>query len=281
MGPHTVSYTNEGTKSVQLIVQNSFGADTTEMQVTVLPNTPMMPADFLNTDTICTGIANYSILDTLDGIGYYWSISSGGSFVGGQNGSSVQIDWTGSGEHRISVVAGNECGTSAVQEDTLYIVPEPSADFSYSADGLTVDFTIDAENFMDLEWSFGDGGKTNALNPQRQYPDRGTYTVKLKVWNECGADSISKTLELDFPSGISDVQAGITVYPNPVNGEQVLHFGQYIAGHVQILSSTGSEVLNTELFGNFLELPNLPAGVYVIRIQNGNNVTNFKILVLS
>ncbi|MFW6089823.1 MAG: PKD domain-containing protein, partial [Gemmatimonadota bacterium] len=59
----------------------------------------------------------------------------------------------------------------------------PTADFSFSADGLTVDFTDESSDsdgsVVAWSWDFGDGGDSAAENPSHTYDDGGTYTVTL------------------------------------------------------------------------------------------------------
>ncbi|MHB1278609.1 MAG: PKD domain-containing protein, partial [Bacteroidia bacterium] len=73
----------------------------------------------------------------------------------------------------------------------------------------TADFTSDIQdgcspltvNFQDLSsgsglnylWDFGNGNQSTQKNPGAIYIQDGTYTIKLKVWNTSGSDSITKT----------------------------------------------------------------------------------------
>jgi PKD repeat protein len=50
--------------------------------------------------------------------------------------------------------------------------------------------TTIADNWL---WSFGDGSFSQLPNPSHQYVNPGTYTVKLKVQNRFGTDSVTKT----------------------------------------------------------------------------------------
>jgi hypothetical protein len=67
----------------------------------------------------------------------------------------------------------------------------PTADFTYTTDGLTVNFT-DQSNDSDgtvvsWSWDFGDSNTSTAQNPSHAYSADGTYNVTLTVTDDDGA----------------------------------------------------------------------------------------------
>ncbi len=75
----------------------------------------------------------------------------------------------------------------------------PSADFSYTSDGLTVDFSdssSDSDGSIDSwSWDFDDGNTSTQQNPLHSYSSSGDYTVELTVTDDEGASStVSKTI---------------------------------------------------------------------------------------
>jgi PKD repeat protein len=81
----------------------------------------------------------------------------------------------------------------------------PTADFTYTTDDLTVDFT-DASTDPDgtiagWDWDFGDGNTSTLPNPTHTYAAAGTYTVTLTVTDDDSAtDSISKDVTVTGPN---------------------------------------------------------------------------------
>lgn len=76
----------------------------------------------------------------------------------------------------------------------------PSADFSYSANGLTITFTNNSTDNDLNYWTFGDGQVSNELNPTHIFPDYGSYTVILRVSNtDAMMDSTGIEILLDIP----------------------------------------------------------------------------------
>jgi len=75
----------------------------------------------------------------------------------------------------------------------------PNANFTYTADSLTVTFTdtsTDSDGTISTRsWNFGDGATSTAQNPTHTYESPGTYTVQLTVTDNGGAtDSESKSV---------------------------------------------------------------------------------------
>ncbi|MDZ7719406.1 MAG: PKD domain-containing protein [Balneolaceae bacterium] len=78
----------------------------------------------------------------------------------------------------------------------------PTADFTYTADYLAVQFT-DASTDSDgsissWSWDFGDGATSSSQNPSHTYSQEGSYTVSLTVTDDAGdSDSISKNITVN------------------------------------------------------------------------------------
>jgi len=115
---------------------------------------------------------------------------------------------------------GGDIYAQNIQEDgTLGVVinQPPVADFSWAP---SIPTTQDTVQFTDLSydpigyivnwtWDFGDGNSSITQNPTHQYPTQGTYTVRLTVVDDEGANSsVSKELVVSNPSTIN-----ITIKP--------------------------------------------------------------------
>lgn len=75
-------------------------------------------------------------------------------------------------------------------------LPYPSADFSYSVNGLTVTFNNLSQNSNSWTWDFGDGNTSTQQNPTHTYASYGDYTVCLYAHNDCYTDYICQTVSV-------------------------------------------------------------------------------------
>jgi hypothetical protein len=91
----------------------------------------------------------------------------------------------------------------------------PVADFAYSVNGLTVQFTDNSYDegwITSWSWNFGDNATSTSQNPPHTYGNPGTYTVILKVADDDGlTDNKTVTLYLQ----------GFSVSVSPASGTVV------------------------------------------------------------
>lgn len=94
----------------------------------------------------------------------------------------------------------------------------PTADFTYTTNDLTVDFTDQSTDFdgsiVEWSWNFGDGSSSTDQNPSHTYAADGTYTVSLTVTDdggETGSTSQDVTVSSGSSSGITLTATGYKV----------------------------------------------------------------------
>ena len=104
----------------------------------------------------------------------------------------------------------------------------PTADFSWIASGLNVDFTdlsLDNDGYISSWlWDFGDGNTSTLQNPSHSYADDGTYSVTLTVTDDDGATdsetkSVTVTEGLISLNSTDDSDADVR-YPNNNYGSE-------------------------------------------------------------
>ena len=77
----------------------------------------------------------------------------------------------------------------------------------------------------------------------------------------------------------SDID-GFTLYPNPVtSGKVYVSTTNNAAKQIFIYDVFGTQILKTTILGKELNLGNLDAGVYVLRVFEQNNVATRKLII--
>lgn len=187
--------------------------------------------------------------------------------VTGQNGAGDwwQIDYDGyEGWVPDSVVTRNEVSAPVVSIP----LPPPSADFladpSSGYAPLEVSFTdLSSGSPFRWEWDFGEGAPVFEQNPSHTYENVGTYQVKLRVENDLGYGTVSKTIDVtegmvwhpveipllpfipllpvptpSFPNG-SILFANFTNLGENVHRNTSIHAGTYDCGIVSMAAMNG------------------------------------------
>lgn len=201
------TYSNSGTYTVTLEVTDTGGKTDTASQSVVIGDVNPPGCDGLPT----------------------WNASQSyalGDKVAHQGAKYEAIWWsTGAAPHIYTNVWRNlgQCSGNGNQP--------PVAQFTASANGLTVSFTDQSSDDSAVAgylWEFGDGSDSTQQNPTHSYGAAGTYQVRLTVTDGQGlSDSTTQSLNVSDGnnpgcSGISAWQA-TAVY---VGGDQVSHQGR-------------------------------------------------------
>lgn len=102
------------------------------------------------------------------------------------------------GTYDVTLIASNEVGADTlILENYITVLAAPQADYFFTRDGFTFDFTDNSRNADRLLWDFGDGNTSTASNPSHTYAGDGTYNVTLSAINACDSVSFSQTISLD------------------------------------------------------------------------------------
>ncbi|MCF7223520.1 proprotein convertase P-domain-containing protein [Marilutibacter chinensis] len=130
------------------------------------------------------------------------------SWTGGGSDSTRLSSWLdagGTGAQYIDGIAADGGGGNL----------PPSADFSFTVDGLDVSFSDGSSDsdgsIASRSWNFGDGGSSTATNPSHSYAAAGSYDVTLTVTDDDGASN-SRTRTVTVGSGGGNqLQNGVPV----------------------------------------------------------------------
>jgi hypothetical protein len=134
------------------------------------------------------------------------------------------------------------------------------AGFSYAFQNNAVVFENQSYGHGFSRWDFGDGTTSNLASPTHNFSGTGSFVVKLKVGNECRADSISKTV---FITGIKQEEAMESAFfPNPAKG--IIHVPDGVTSLI-ITSSVGTSWQFQVGEDQVVLLDGLPSGIYYVQ----------------
>jgi PKD repeat protein len=162
----------------------------------VVTNPPV--ADFFASNQHGPSPFTVSFADTSRGyvpMSYAWDFGDGTT----SDRQNPTHTYTKNGEYTVSLTTTNQYGSDTKTVKGFIAVGNPPvADFSVTPTSgtipLTVTFTDTSGNAPTAwHWDFGDGATSDEENPSHTYTQAGTYTVRLKVSNVFGSDSLSQT----------------------------------------------------------------------------------------
>jgi len=126
------------------------------------------------------------------------------TFDGGVPSTSTDIapvvSYNTPGNYDVSLVVTNVAGSDTETKfGYVQVADAPTANFSYTQDGLLVTFTNLSTGVSDYLWDFGDGESSNEENPSHLYPTDGSYIATLTVANACDQVEYSETISVATP----------------------------------------------------------------------------------
>jgi PKD repeat protein len=181
-------YDEDGTYTVTLTATNECGTDVYVQVIEIIT----VPTAFFSSD-IVEGCEPFEVefinLSSENAEFFEWT------FPGGSPSTSDDFEpvvlYEIPGTYNVSLTVYNEAGED-VQTINNYItvLPQPVAEFSYTTNGLQVNFNSLGSLGDTYQWNFGDGGNSTNQNPSHTYSSSGVYLVILTVSNDCGSNSL-------------------------------------------------------------------------------------------
>jgi PKD repeat protein len=148
-------------------------------------------------------------------------------------------------------------------------------------DNANIRFINYSERAVNYFWDFGDGSTAQGAVVTHQYSNVGVYAATLT--SSKGNCSETKTIEIKVNSVNSTGRESIEV--QNMNGAFYAVFSseQIINSNIKIHNALGQLIGNEVTFegknGNvLLNLNDVPDGVYIVSIINGNNIVTRKII---
>jgi hypothetical protein len=96
---------------------------------------------------------------------------------------------------------------------------------------------------------------------------------------------MAATLQVADPCDIVGVDEALTdsffsIYPNPsTSGEISISTEKYDTWNVVLMDAQGKLVMNQQFVGNRLDLKNIPVGLYLVSLRNGEASSTQRVVV--
>jgi PKD repeat protein len=217
-----------------------------------------------------------------------WSWAFQGGTPANSSDQNPQVSYSTPGTYDVVLQVTNIFGTST-QSFPAYITvqPPPTANFTFAANQLTVNFTSIAQNATTYSWTFGDGGSSTEQNPTHTYTNPGSYNVFLIVSNDCGTFVIEQVVVITSSTGEASWIKGFRLFPNPNTGSFTVEMNGLPQDEVEfvLFNMLGQHIRRETMdFGTGFMLRNfdygdLAAGVYTLRIQSAGKAMFVKVTV--
>jgi gliding motility-associated-like protein len=198
---------------------------------------------------------------------YVWQVPSGVVISSGQGTPQIETDW-GSQTGYVSVYAEGIAGCNSLPDSCQPVVlPQPNADFSYTASGdygQDFQFLDQSTGASDWFWSFGTSDTSVSQNPAYSYNTTGDYQVTLIVSNGFCSDTVSITVSTGEGINIPNI---ITPNGDAINDELLITASTINTFSLQIFNRWGqlmfeSDDINTRWKGTTLAGNPCPDGTY-------------------
>ena len=242
----------------------------------VVTDVPLPVVDLGSDTSVCSG--DSILLDASAGFQNY-SWSSGGNGI---------FEWASAGGfYSVTVTDGNQCEGA----DTVFVeeIFPPVASFSWTANGLAVDFTNTTIGGVSYFWNFGDGAVDLTSDPSHTFANNGSYSVTLVADNGCFTDTAVIQITVDNGIGVEEwsFDDHLKVYPNPspgiwtvelsgMSGEQVdIHLYE-ITGR-KIYSQTLGRIHGTS--AQIINPGELSNGVYLMELSTDRERVTRRIVI--
>ncbi|PKO97614.1 MAG: hypothetical protein CVU14_10395 [Bacteroidetes bacterium HGW-Bacteroidetes-9] len=191
-GPHTVSWTGNGTKTITLEV--------TQLACISAPFTQTVEVNAMPIADFTTGIAEGCVpitvsftdnsLNTAAGVTYSWDFGTAGS----QQGQMVNQEFTVAGKYNVQLTVTNPggCINQKTKNAVVDAWPLPLAGFNANPESSSMKNPVIAFTSTSIgdnltyEWNAGDGTTYNIPEFTHTYADSGYYRVELLVTNAYG-----------------------------------------------------------------------------------------------
>ncbi len=160
----------------------------------------------------------------------------------------------------------------------IFVNQNPVAGFNYSVSGngyaSFTNTSVAADSYL---WDFGDETSSTEINPNHQYSQDGSYTVKLTATSSCGSQEFTVEINVNTGINLNNFQ-NISIYPNPTTGIIFIESDIDIST-LKVIDITGKIIVEKSEISSakyILDIAALQSGIYFIEaafLDNTKSIT--------
>jgi PKD repeat protein len=269
------TYEMNGQYTVHLIVSSHCGMDTVYKTI---PIAVAPIASFTSSATLlCVGDTLHLMSTTfMPQITYQWTIEGG--IPSATDEPEIDVVYTDTGYFDIGLIVQNEVGADTLHIDSaVYVRAYPEVKYSVEVYDSLVVFNYLGNPLLEIQWWLEDSLASTELSWHQVFIPGSTQQITIKVFGECGADSITfdfmmlpvETYQINTPS------PGIKIYPNPASNELFVFIDPAPAtGRISLYDKLGQPCrqVKVDSYGNGFRLSaidQLPRGLYILEVEIG------------
>lgn len=185
----TVNWTDAGTHTLTVTPSNFCGTGLSLSKSISVSSDTAQITTILGDDLVCLEEENYTV-PLVAGLGYSWTLSSGGSFVS-TNVNNARVDWDTPGEHRLDLSTTDGCAISLPVE----VAEAPTAFASIAGEDTvcagSFNYSVAAQPGVSYHWSTTAGGTVTPFErfATVNWSAAGIQSVTASATNRCGTSA--------------------------------------------------------------------------------------------
>ncbi len=203
---------------------------------------------------------------------FVWSIPADWQVTGALNEAMLDV-MVGAEAGDVTVVGQNTCGITP--ETALSVAPKPAPPVSIIQNGNMLSLSSTGISY---QWYMNGEIIDGATEDTYTATASGVYHAVVEYDNGCQSTAPQLAVFVTSTGDIRDITS-ISIYPNPVSNELYL---RDIEGAIryQIIDFTGKMVANASAMNSSVGVSTLSNGVYVIRIEQNDQIYQGRFVVL-
>jgi PKD repeat protein len=232
---------------------------------------------FFVTEEAVVNLPDTTVIGCVEDGGAVLSGNVPGSYNWNTGASTSFLNVTQSGMYSVSVTepTGKCISSDSVQVD---ILDSPVANFGQNVSYTTVSFTDSSEFATSYFWDFGDGNTSTGSNPVHVYDfPGGTFDITMVVSNNCGTDTLTKSVTADETTGVNDLNGEdeVAVYPNPTSGIFSINSSNLNSHISEIYDVTGKLARTIRWKSKVnVNVSDLNGGIYIVKTYDDEGIVD-------